>query len=262
MSDCLISFGSNLGNSEATIAGALEQLADRLQSLEPDPIEFRASPWFSTRPIGGPAQQPGFINGACRFRATREPKELLELLLEIEQGFGRERRTRWDARVLDLDLLLYGDRIINGSGIQVPHPRMSFRQFVLQPACRIAPEMVHPICGVSLEALLECIQTRREDILLVSSRPRLAPLESWVAEQAWGSAVQLSTVEQLPARVAEGFGFKLVVVDESSLGVAWPEVARQAWVTAHRGPILLLEDTSPETLQVELSAALAAMKAL
>ena len=153
MIDCLISFGSNLGNSRQIILDAVESL----ESGHPV-FNLRISEFLITPPVGGPPGQPDFINGAARFDTNLTPLELLGLLHQTETDFGRERRIRWDSRTLDLDLLLYGNRILAENDCEIPHPRMSFRQFVLVPAQSIAAEMTHPVSRCSIGSLLERIQ--------------------------------------------------------------------------------------------------------
>ena len=165
MTDCLISFGSNIGDSRQIISEALSLLQSKLQELQPQPVQFTTSEFFVTQPVGGPENQNEFINGVSRFRSDLDPIEILRLLHRVEQEFGRHRRIRWDSRTLDLDLLLYGDLEMESGEIQIPHPRMSFRQFVLVPAMDIAADMLHPTCGTTLSHLLECVRTRKKNIL-------------------------------------------------------------------------------------------------
>jgi hypothetical protein len=90
-----------------------------------------------------------------RLETTLEPRALLAELQKIERQMGRQRGDRWDARVIDLDLLLYDDRVEEDPQLQLPHPRMAFRRFVLEPAAEVGGQMVHPLIGWSIEMLLQ-----------------------------------------------------------------------------------------------------------
>ena len=104
-----------------------------------------------------PDPQPPYLNGAVVGETSLEPRDLLKALLAIERERGRERLTPRASRTLDLDLILYGDRIINGPDLVVPHPRFRERRFVLEPLAEIAPEWIDPVSGKSIKKLLEQI---------------------------------------------------------------------------------------------------------
>ncbi|WP_254048032.1 2-amino-4-hydroxy-6-hydroxymethyldihydropteridine diphosphokinase [Synechococcus sp. BDU 130192] len=147
--DVAIALGSNLGNS-------LEILENAIQHLSEHPaIALTArSAWYRTAPVGPP--QPDYINGCVTGQVRNlSPEALLEILLAIEQVFGRERRERWGARTLDLDLLLYGQDMIYLPHLQVPHPRMQERAFVLVPLAEIAPHWCEPRTQRTIQALKE-----------------------------------------------------------------------------------------------------------
>ena len=145
---CLIGMGANLGDPAETLRAALDALAG-----EPGFELVAASKFLATRPIGGPEGQGEFLNACATIRTDLSPRETIAALLRIEANLGRTRRTRWEARRLDLDLLLYGEEIYRAEGIEVPHPRMASRRFVLDPAEEIAAEMVHPITGWTIGAI-------------------------------------------------------------------------------------------------------------
>ena len=147
---CLISLGANFGDRKHTIREALAKLAGhRLVRV------LRASRMHETRAIGGPAGQADFLNAAAVLQTSLPAAELLDLLLQIESELGRLRNERWGPRRIDLDLLPYGDAAITEPGLVVPHPRMAWRRFVLEPAAEIAPEMVHPTSGWTIFQLLD-----------------------------------------------------------------------------------------------------------
>jgi len=135
-----VGLGSNLGDREGTILRALA----RLQG-EPDLSVVRVSTLRETEPVGY-LEQPQFLNGVVELATKLPARDLLTRVLAIERELGR---TRGDGppqgpRTIDLDLLLYGDEVIAQAGLQIPHPRMHERRFVLEPLAELAPEVVIP----------------------------------------------------------------------------------------------------------------------
>jgi len=122
-----ISWGSNLGDSEATVTAALATL-----NASSDVTVESISPWYRSRAVG-PGEQADYINGALRLRTQLNPHQLLDYLQSIEADFGRERIIRWGARTLDLDILLCDEQTICDERLTVPHPRILERPFVLRP---------------------------------------------------------------------------------------------------------------------------------
>jgi 2-amino-4-hydroxy-6-hydroxymethyldihydropteridine diphosphokinase len=149
MARCLIGLGANLGDRQATLSRAVAELA-----ATPAVVLARQSRWYETAPVGGPAGQAAYLNGALTLETTLDPLEVFERLRQIERNLGRHRNVRWGARSIDLDLLLYDQFEIATPALTVPHPRMAFRRFVLQPAAEVAVEMVHPATGWSVGRLL------------------------------------------------------------------------------------------------------------
>ena len=105
-------------------------------------------------PSMGPPDSPAFLNGVARVMTTLSARDLLKKLLAVERELGRERSRKWDPRTIDLDLLLYGDQIIDESDLKVPHPRMHERAFVLGPLVELSPDLRHPVSGLTFSQLL------------------------------------------------------------------------------------------------------------
>jgi len=147
-----IALGSNLGDSRTIVESALKTLA-----YTSGMALLRQSQLYQTAAVGPP--QPDYIN-ACALCATDlEPHAVLRTLLQIEQTFGRVRRERWGARLLDLDLLLYEDRVLDSPDLKIPHPRMTERAFVLVPLAEIAPNWVEPVTGRAIASLAQQVDS-------------------------------------------------------------------------------------------------------
>lgn len=165
MSLALIGLGSNLGDRRRTLTEAVGHLAHQ------SGVQLSAaSRWYQTRPVGGPAEQGAYLNGAALLETSLPPEELLARLLKVEGQLGRRRGHRWEPRTVDLDLLLYNGRVIDQPGLAVPHPRMAWRRFVLEPAAEIAPSLVHPTTGWTIARLLEHLNSAR-DYLAITGPP-------------------------------------------------------------------------------------------
>jgi 2-amino-4-hydroxy-6-hydroxymethyldihydropteridine diphosphokinase len=159
---CAIALGSNLGDRLQILETALTKLNDHLQ------IEvIEVSQWYCSKAVTANISsiQPDYLNGCAILETTLNPEELLEVLLKIEMELGRIRRDRWDARTLDLDLLLYEQKIIATFDLEIPHPRMTERTFVLIPLAEIANDWIHPLTKCSISQLVERLpklETNRE----------------------------------------------------------------------------------------------------
>lgn len=144
MTVAYIGLGANLGEREETIRAAVAKL----------PGVVAVSPLRETDPVGV-TDQPRFLNGVAALETELAPRELLDVLLAIERRLGRERRERWGPRTIDLDLLLYGDEVIDEDGLKIPHPRLHERRFVLEPLADLAPQLVVPGLGGVEDLLAE-----------------------------------------------------------------------------------------------------------
>ncbi len=140
---CVIALGSNLGNSLNIVKSAVQLL------IKNENIKLISqSSWYETKPIGPP--QPNYINGCIIIETYLKPELLLEILLKIEQQFGRIRKEKWGARTLDLDIILYENLVIKTANLEIPHPHMGDRPFVLIPLAEIAPNLIHPITKLTI----------------------------------------------------------------------------------------------------------------
>jgi 2-amino-4-hydroxy-6-hydroxymethyldihydropteridine diphosphokinase len=149
MSVCLISLGSNEGNRQEKLEAAAARLA-----AHPRIRLIARSSWRETAPVGGPPGQADFLNGAVTLETSLAPHDLLGCLQQIEDQLGRRRTERWGPRPIDLDLLLYDELVLTAPELVLPHPRMAWRRFVLEPADEIAGSMIHPTIGWSIARLL------------------------------------------------------------------------------------------------------------
>jgi 2-amino-4-hydroxy-6-hydroxymethyldihydropteridine diphosphokinase len=149
MTRAFVGLGSNLGDRESTLRAAI----GRLRSL-PETEVRRVSTLRNTEPVGY-VDQPRFLNGAVELETGLSARELLDALLALERGFGRDRTAAvpQGPRTLDLDLLLYGDETIEEAGLQVPHPRLHQRGFVLEPLAELDPLLEVPGRGPLQELL-------------------------------------------------------------------------------------------------------------
>jgi 2-amino-4-hydroxy-6-hydroxymethyldihydropteridine diphosphokinase len=146
-----VALGSNLGDRLSTLRAAVRRLgaAPGVRVAAVSPVYEAAA-----HTLAGQAPQPDFLNAVARLETGLEPAALLHVLLEVEETLGRRRAERWAARPLDLDLLLYGDRVIEEPGLHVPHPRLPERRFVLAPLADLAPDLPVPGAAATVGELL------------------------------------------------------------------------------------------------------------
>lgn len=141
-----IGLGSNKGDKRANCQKALDLLSSAGRVLA-------VSSFYCTEPVGYRDQEM-FINAAAAVETELTPGALLTECLRIEERLGRIRELRWGPRTLDLDILLYGDRVVDGPDLTIPHPRLALRRFALVPLAEIAPEAVHPVLKKTVKDLL------------------------------------------------------------------------------------------------------------
>ncbi len=145
MTRIYLSVGSNLGDREAHLEEAIDRLGGTVDVVETSPI-------YETDPAGV-TDQPSFLNLAVSADTDLSPHDLLAAVKRIEWAIGRRPTYRWGPRVVDIDLLLYGDEVVIEPDLLIPHKEMLNRAFVLVPLADIAPQAVHPLAGMTVEAL-------------------------------------------------------------------------------------------------------------
>ncbi|MGE3776235.1 MAG: 2-amino-4-hydroxy-6-hydroxymethyldihydropteridine diphosphokinase [Pirellulaceae bacterium] len=154
VASCLIGLGANVGDR----IGQAERAVARLTELAALRV-IRCSRWYMSRAVGGPSDQPEYLNAVVSCEASCSATDLLAHLQRIENELGRVRTVRWGPRRIDLDLLLYDELVGSWPELILPHPRMAFRRFVLGPACEVAPDWLHPPTGQTLCQLLKRLDT-------------------------------------------------------------------------------------------------------
>ncbi|MSR77900.1 MAG: 2-amino-4-hydroxy-6-hydroxymethyldihydropteridine diphosphokinase [Candidatus Omnitrophica bacterium] len=150
-----IALGSNLGDRNAYLDRAVLEVAKT-----PGISGLKMSPVYETRPVGGPEGQENYLNAVMEIQTELAAREILNLLLKVEKGLGRERSVKNAPRTIDLDLIFYGDQVIEDRGLSIPHPRLHEREFVLRPLADLAPDFMHPVLKQSVRHLLTSIEQR------------------------------------------------------------------------------------------------------
>lgn len=282
MAQCLTGLGSNLDDREAALRAAWRGIGQF-----PATRCLRLSRLFTTQPVGGPAGQEPFSNAVGLIETSLHPEELLQRLLQLEDTLGRVRHQRWGPRAIDLDLLAYDQQEIRTPSLIVPHPRMAFRRFVLEPAAEVAPDFAVPPNGWSIRQLLTHLGTAPQLIAMAAIDQSV--LEAALREIA-ARTTDVRSVESAEAanRVADG-GWTILhnwpaaadnASDSSRAGSAQPRLVvvvdsaadqspaaaarRQDWRTLMRqpttDPVLWLSTSDPSAIAEEVVAAMAAMR--
>ncbi|TWT91140.1 2-amino-4-hydroxy-6-hydroxymethyldihydropteridine pyrophosphokinase [Pseudobythopirellula maris] len=243
MTDCLVALGANLGDSEATLDGAVQAL----QALAG--VELVAlSAWREYAAVGGPADQPPFRNGAARLRTDLPPARLLDELRAIETSFERRRDERWAARTLDLDLLLWGETVAHDARLWLPHPRMTFRPFVMEGAAEAGGDMPHPPTGRTVAELRRTLSSGEDRVAVAAdssaeARELVAAIEKIAPRLAVGAVGEDSLARPGSPRHVP----KLVVDGRNAFA---------ARVAAAPAPTLVLAASPAGERGAELAAAL------
>ena len=144
-----LGLGSNMGNRQGNLDRALEMLSQRF------PID-QVSPIYDTEPLGN-TNQPRFLNMVCQGHTRLAPEELLSLVKGVELKMGRAPGTSNAPRPIDIDILFFGDQVVDTHDLVIPHPRLTERAFVLVPLAEIAPGLVQPVNGKTVKELLEAV---------------------------------------------------------------------------------------------------------
>lgn len=150
MTTAYLGLGSNLGNRLAFLRGGRDNLCTRSGITL-----ARASAVYETTAVGGPVGNPPFLNTVLEIVTRLEPRDLLAACLAVEDEFGRTRPMAWAPRTLDIDLLLYGELVVDEAALQIPHPRLHERAFVLAPLRELAPDLYHPVLRKTIRALAD-----------------------------------------------------------------------------------------------------------
>ena len=151
---CFVGVGSNMDDP----AGQSLKAFDHISTTNGVKL-LRESSLYRTEPVGSP-DQDWFINAVVEIRTVLTPHELLKALQAIEHNMERVRDEKWGPRLIDLDILLYGQEIIQEKDLCIPHPELHKRRFVLEPLCEIAPYVIHPAFGVSIRGLMDRLEDR------------------------------------------------------------------------------------------------------
>jgi 2-amino-4-hydroxy-6-hydroxymethyldihydropteridine diphosphokinase len=285
MPTCLLGLGSNLGDRNQTLRAAITEL-DALVDVQ----LVRHSDWHRSRPIGGPTDQGEYLNAAALFETSVAPYALFVELQKIELRHGRTRAERWAPRTLDIDLLLYDNEVIQTDVLTLPHPRMSFRRFVLEPAAEVAPKMLHPIIGWPVDRLLMHLNLASDQVALVTpsadlrnrlgkllhercgarvvERPTFATADHhWPSTwTTWFAFPSQSTERQSAADAPAGLPYaaaafpKLTIMLDANAAspadkLQWSTIVPQPG----RGPTLRLHTADPAEIDSEVLAAIEAV---
>jgi 2-amino-4-hydroxy-6-hydroxymethyldihydropteridine diphosphokinase len=159
MKRAFIGIGSNLGDRRKNCAEAVERLKE-LKGCE----VIGCSRWYLTSPVGV-EDQDWFVNGVACLGAEISARDLLGRLLSVEAAMGRVRTEKWGPRVIDLDLLLYGADIVNEPDLEIPHPLMDRRRFVLAPLAEVDPDVIHPVLAKTASQMLWELEGQEQQVI-------------------------------------------------------------------------------------------------
>jgi len=153
MKQLFLLIGSNLGDRRAYLEKAINLIDFRVASIGQKSTIYETAPWGNT-------DQPHFLNQVLSLKSNLHPEELLSICKNIEKSIGRVATDRWGPRIIDIDILLYGDMVYQSHTLQIPHPMMQDRMFTMVPLAEIAPDFVHPVLGGNIQLLKDkCADT-------------------------------------------------------------------------------------------------------
>lgn len=218
MTQALIAFGANLGDAQAS----LDEAADRIAGHAEIDLVAVASP-LVTKAVSGEEGDgqgssepvPDYLNSAIRIETSLKADALFQLTVGLENEMGRQRRQRWGPRTIDLDIILFGDQVIDDPKLQVPHPRMSFRRFVIDPAADIAGELIDPVSGARLDVLADRLRHSPKTILWIAGDSESAQVEAAQATEGsnsggWGFSI-VTSIEEVEAPLKD---FRLMLFSD------------------------------------------------
>ncbi len=151
--------GANLNDRIGTLEAARLQIGKEIGPV------VKASGFYETQAWGN-VEQPDYVNQALEVTTSLAPMEVLKTIFKIEADLGRIRRSKWESRVIDIDILFYGDKVLNSRELTLPHPLLHRRNFVLIPLLEIAPDKMHPVLHKTIEELYELSEDLLEVVLL------------------------------------------------------------------------------------------------
>ncbi|HLP95708.1 MAG TPA: 2-amino-4-hydroxy-6-hydroxymethyldihydropteridine diphosphokinase [Saprospiraceae bacterium] len=145
-----LSIGSNIGDRAGNLKNAIGLIEKFIGKIAKRSHVYETQPW-------GEPNQDAFLNMVIMINTSLEPRDILEKITKIERELGRERKEKWGPRTIDIDILFYGKRIIRDKGLEIPHPELHKRGFVLVPMMEIAPDFEHPVLNMQIDELyMEC----------------------------------------------------------------------------------------------------------
>ena len=159
MTTAYLALGSNLGDRLGAMRAAVRALAGHAEL--PIDLAHDVASLYESGPVGGPSNQPPYLNSVLRVQTSLAASDYFAAVLSIETSLGRVREERWGPRVIDIDLLFMGDLIIDSPALTLPHPRLHERRFVLEPLSELAADLIHPITGLSIGALIQRLRDDR-----------------------------------------------------------------------------------------------------
>ncbi|OEK01902.1 2-amino-4-hydroxy-6-hydroxymethyldihydropteridine diphosphokinase [Roseivirga sp. 4D4] len=155
MTGIYLLLGTNLGNKTKNLEKVIELLVANRVAIRRESSIYETAAW-------GIEDQPSFLNQVIEIETSRTPEKLLELLQQIESNMGRVKKIKWGERLIDIDILYFGDTIVDQEKLKIPHPEIQNRRFTLEPMVEIIPELVHPVLSLSQSEMLRACEDKLE----------------------------------------------------------------------------------------------------